>query len=92
MRGSMQSPVAHHGGVPDMPGAFTNEQLGRVRNVPAIVANAQVDAAQEWSLQRHEPDTVRFAYTHGLNSWLDMLGPWTSLAVSHQYRGSGRPP
>ncbi|MBA3487187.1 MAG: patatin-like phospholipase family protein, partial [Lysobacter sp.] len=41
VRGSMMSPVAHYGNVPDMAGAFTPEQLQRVRNVLVLVANAE---------------------------------------------------
>ncbi|MEJ7746162.1 MAG: patatin-like phospholipase family protein [Luteimonas sp.] len=58
VRGSMMSPVAHYGNVPDMAGAFTHEQLGRVRNVLVIVANAQVYAETAWSLHGREPGTV----------------------------------
>ncbi len=58
VRGSMMSPVAHYGNVPDMAGAFTPEQLQRVRNVLVIVANAQVYPETDWSLQGREPGMV----------------------------------
>ncbi len=58
VRGSMMSPVAHYGNVPDMAGAFTPEQLRRVRNVLVIVANAQVYPELDWSLQGREPGTI----------------------------------
>lgn len=55
VRGSMMSPVAHYGNVPDMTGAFTPEQLQRVRNVLVIVANAQVCPETDWSLSGRDP-------------------------------------
>ena len=58
VRGSMMSPVAHYGNVPDMAGAFTPEQLQRVRNVLVIVANAEVYTETDWSVSGHEPGLV----------------------------------
>jgi NTE family protein len=58
VRGSMMSPVAHYGNVPDMAGAFTPVQLQRVRNVLVIVANAQVYSERDWSLSGHDPGLV----------------------------------
>lgn len=58
VRGSMMSPVAHYGNVPEMSGAFTQDQLRRVRNVLVIVANAQVYAETEWSLHGREPGLI----------------------------------
>lgn len=58
VRGSMMSPVAHYGNVPDMAGAFTTEQLQRVRNVLVIVANAQVYGETAWSLSGREPGLI----------------------------------
>lgn len=55
VRGSMMSPVAHHGNVPDMAGAFTALQLARIRHVLVIVANAQVYSEYDWSRTGHEP-------------------------------------
>lgn len=49
VRGSMMSPVAQDGDVPDMAGAFTHRQLMTVRHVLVIVANAQVYAPFDWS-------------------------------------------
>lgn len=55
VRGSMMSPVAQEGDVPDMAGAFTPEQLRNVRHVLVIVANAQVYSEYPWSLRGREP-------------------------------------
>ena len=55
VRGSMMSPVAHLGNVPDMAGAFTPQQLARVRHVLVIVANAQVYPEHEWSVNGRDP-------------------------------------
>ncbi len=58
VRGSMMSPVAQLGNVSDMAGAFTPEQLQRVRNVLVVVANAQVYHETSWSLQGSEPGLI----------------------------------
>ena len=58
VRGSMMSPVAQYGDVADMAGAFTPEQLRRVRNVLVIVANADVYTEAKWSLRGREPGMV----------------------------------
>lgn len=58
VRGSMMSPVAQYGNVPDMAGAFTPEQLRRVRHVLVIVANAQVYAPYPWSERGRVPGTI----------------------------------
>ncbi len=58
VRGSMMSPVAHYGNVEAMAGAFTNEQLFRVRNVLVIIANAQTYAEYDWSLEAQDPSLV----------------------------------
>ncbi len=55
LRGSMMSPIAQLGRVQDMAGAFTPEQLQRVRNVLVVVVNAQVYQEKGWSLTGHEP-------------------------------------
>lgn len=55
VRGSMMSPVAHRGNVPDMAGAFTAEQLARVREVLVVVANAQVYPEHGWSRTGRDP-------------------------------------
>lgn len=55
VRGSMMSPVAHYGNVPDMAGAFTPEQLRRVRHVLVIVANAQTYHPFDWSTHGRSP-------------------------------------
>ncbi|TAL85650.1 MAG: patatin-like phospholipase family protein [Rhodanobacter sp.] len=58
VRGSMMSPVAQEGDVPDMAGAFTAQQLRQVRHVLVVVANAQVYEAYPWSLQGRDPGIV----------------------------------
>ena len=58
VRGSMMSPVAHYGDVANMGGAFTPEQLRRVRHVLVIVANAQVYAPYGWSDEGRAPGLV----------------------------------
>lgn len=58
VRGSMMSPVAHHGQVLEMAGAFTPEQLQRVRKVLVVVVNAQVYRESNWSLEGREPGLV----------------------------------
>jgi len=55
VRGSMMSPVAHYGNVADMGGAFTPEQMRRVRHVLVIVANAQVYPPYAWSEEGRAP-------------------------------------
>lgn len=59
VRGSMMSPVAHDGNVPDMAGAFTPAQLQRVRHVLVIVANAQVYETYAWSRKGSSPGAIR---------------------------------
>ncbi len=49
LRGSMLSPVAHYGNVPDMAGAFSASALERVIKVLVVVANAQVYPNYDWS-------------------------------------------
>ena len=58
VRGSMMSPVAQYGDVPNMAGAFTPEQLRRVRHVLVIVANAQVYAPYAWSVEGRAPGLI----------------------------------
>ncbi|MDE1895297.1 MAG: patatin-like phospholipase family protein [Xanthomonadaceae bacterium] len=69
VRGSMMSPVAQYGDVPDMAGAFTPEQLRDVRHVLVVVANAQVYAPYAWSLRGRAPgltDTLRASFDASL--------------------------
>jgi NTE family protein len=69
VRGSMMSPVAQYGNVPDMTGAFTPEQLRRVRHVLVVVANAQVYVSYPWSRSGREPhltDTLRASFDASL--------------------------
>jgi NTE family protein len=58
VRGSMMSPVAHYGNVPDMAGAFTPERLRKVRHVLVIVANAETYPEADWSRSGAEPGLV----------------------------------
>ena len=58
LRGSMMSPVAHHGNVPDMAGAFNTEQRRRVRDVLVVVANAQVYPEHDWSSAGRPPGLI----------------------------------
>lgn len=58
VRGSMMSPVAHYGNVPDMAGAFTEAQRQRVQKVLVIVANAETYRETPWSLSGREPGLV----------------------------------
>ncbi len=55
VRGSMMSPVAQYGDVPNMAGAFTPDQLRRVRHVLVIVANAQTYHPFDWSIAGRAP-------------------------------------
>lgn len=55
LRGSIMSPVAHYGNVPDMAGAFTPEALDAVTNVLVIIADAQVEDTYDWSRGGREP-------------------------------------
>ncbi len=55
VRGSMMSPVAHYGNVPDMAGAFTAVQLAKVKKVLVVVANAQTYSEYDWSKRGYEP-------------------------------------
>ena len=69
VRGSMMSPVAQYGNVPDMAGAFTSEQLRHVRHVLVVVANAQVYAPYPWSESGRGPgltDTLRASFDASL--------------------------
>ncbi len=58
VRGSMMSPVAHYGNVPEMAGAFSPQQLAKVRHVLVVVANAEVYAPSSWSRRGDEPGLV----------------------------------
>jgi len=58
VRGSMMSPVAQYGNVSDMAGAFTTQQLAKVRRVLVIVANAQVYSEYKWSQRGKEPNAI----------------------------------
>lgn len=58
VRGSMMSPALHYGDVPGMAGAFTSEQLKRVRKVLVIIVNAQVYPETNWAVAGHEPGLI----------------------------------
>ena len=66
--------------VPDMAGAFTPQQLRRVRNVLVIVANADVYAETSWSISGREPGMIEMLMS-SFNSALGILNTETvSLA------------
>jgi NTE family protein len=77
VRGSMMSPVAHHGNVPDMAGAFSAAQLARVRHVLVIVANAQVYREPGWSLSGTDPGLLSSAVA-SFNAALGILNTETA--------------
>ena len=58
LRGSMLSPVAHYGNVPDMAGAFSASALDRVIKVLVVVANSQVYPDYDWSKEAYEPGVI----------------------------------
>lgn len=80
VRGSMMSPVAHYGDVAAMAGAFTPEQLRKVRTVLVIVANAQTYTEASWSLHGREPGLIEMLHA-SFDSALGILNTETvSLA------------
>lgn len=83
VRGSMMSPVAQNGDVPDMAGAFTSEQLRQVRHVLVIVVNAQVYHPYSWALHGREPGLVATT----LASFDAALGLLNTETVSLAQRG-----
>ncbi len=101
VRGSMMSPVAHYGNVPDMAGAFTTQQLSRVRHVLVVVANAQVYSEYGWSRSGTEPGMLNSA-SASFDAALGILNTETaSLAKQgfqmwgqriNKLRGAGTPP
>ncbi len=58
VRGSMMSPVAHYGNVPDMAGAFDAQQLKKVQEVLVVVVNAQKYAEYDWSADARDPGII----------------------------------
>lgn len=58
VRGSMMSPVAQDGDVPNMAGAFTPAQLQSVQHVLVVVANAQVYSQYDWSRNGMDPGLI----------------------------------
>jgi NTE family protein len=71
VRGSMMSPVAHHGDVASMAGAFTLRELEKVQNVLVVIVNAQVYRPYEWALGGEEPgllDTTKASFDGAFNT------------------------
>lgn len=58
VRGSMLSPVLHHGDVADMSGAFDEASLDKVSKVLVIVANAQIYEDYAWSRAGRDPGLI----------------------------------
>ena len=80
VRGSMMSPVAHYGNVPDMAGAFSRDALDRVTNVLVIVANAQIYGEYDWSRDGTDPGIRGMLYS-SFDAAVDILSTETvSLA------------
>lgn len=80
VRGSMMSPVAHYGNVPDMAGAFTPAALDRVTDVLVIVANAQIYGEYDWSREGVDPGIAGMLYS-SFDAAVDILSTETvSLA------------
>lgn len=59
VRGSMMSPVTQYGDVPNMAGAFSPEELRRVKQVLVIVTNAQTYPEYTWSLEGKDPGLLQ---------------------------------
>ncbi len=55
VRGSIMSPVAHHGDTVSMAGAFTPERLRRVKHVLVVIANAEIYPEYGWSRDGADP-------------------------------------
>ena len=58
VRGSMMSPVAHHGDVQQMAGAFNRRALDKVEKVLVVLVNAQVYSSYPWAASGTEPGTI----------------------------------
>jgi predicted acylesterase/phospholipase RssA len=58
VRGSMMSPVAHHGNVQQMAGAFSEQALEKVEKVLVILVNAEVYPPYPWSISGKTPGVV----------------------------------
>lgn len=86
VRGSMMSPVAHYGNVPEMSGAFTQDQLQRVQTVLVIVANAQVYAETDWSLHGREPGLIGM-FQSSFDSALGILNTETVSLAKQGFLG-----
>lgn len=70
VRGSIMSPVLHHGHVTQMSGAFTPSELDQIVDVLVVVANAQVYKPYDWSKAGEEPglvDTIYASFDASLN-------------------------
>lgn len=101
VRGSMMSPVAHYGNVPDMAGAITAQQLARVRHVLVVVANAQVYSEYDWSRGGSEPSMLH-SVRASFDAALGILNTETASLAKQGFqmwgqrinalRGAGTPP
>ena len=89
VRGSMMSPVAHYGNVPDMAGAFSEEKLAKVRQVLVVVANAQVYREFDWSLGGDEPGIIEAA-TASFDAALGILNTETASLAKQGFEMWGR--
>lgn len=58
VRGSMMSPVLHHGDVEAMRGAFDDQRLDKVQNVLVVIANAQIYEDYTWSRKGIDPGLI----------------------------------
>jgi NTE family protein len=58
VRGSMMSPVLHHGDVEAMRGAFDDKRLDKVQNVLVVIANAQIYEDYTWSRKGLDPGLI----------------------------------
>ncbi|MDZ7768325.1 MAG: hypothetical protein U5K38_04295 [Woeseiaceae bacterium] len=71
VRGSMMSPIAHHGDVMRMAGAFSEQALARVERVLVVLVNAQVYPPYPWALSGKEPgtfDTLTASFDAAVNT------------------------
>ena len=71
VRGSMMSPIAHHGDVMNMAGAFSEQALARVERVLVVLVNAQVYPPYPWALSGKTPgafNTLTASFDAALNT------------------------
>lgn len=72
VRGSMMSPVAHHGDVTTMAGVFSGERLRAVKHVLVVIANAEVYPEYPWSRNGNDPGLIGTTMA-AINSSLTLL-------------------